>query len=353
MPRFIKFRNKSKGETPGSLIFIGKQKQDYVNIRVMSFDQEQLEEAECHSVEEAFGYLNPSRMTWINIDGLHDPEVIQQVGQKFEIGPMILEDILNTDHRPKYEEQDNLIYVTTKLLGLSEEKMIESEQLSLLIGEGWVITFQERVGTHFEPLRRRIRQAKIRVRSIYSDYMGFALLDCLVDQYMHTIGEIGSDIEALEERIFTSASRGIEKDIYRYRTELNFLRKTVRPVREITSGILRSELPIVREETTAFLTDLNDHVIAVTDAIESYQAMIMDQYNVHNMNLSNKANDIMKTLTIFASIFIPLTFVAGIYGMNFQFIPELGWQHGYLYFWGLIMIFGGGLLLFFRRKKWF
>jgi magnesium transporter len=353
MPRFIKFRTKAKGETPGSLIFIGQKKQEFVKIRVMSFDQKNLEEAECKSLEEAFEFLDPNRMTWINIDGLHDPEIIEKIGQRFDVAPLILEDIMNTDHRPKYEEQENLIYITTKLLSYTTDKRIESEQFSLVFGDHYVVTFQERVGTHFEPLRRRIRQTKMRLRSIHPDYMSYALLDCLVDQYMQIIGEVGSEIEDLEERIFQYSSKGIAEEIYRYRTELNFLRKTVRPVRDITSAVMRSELDLHREESLTYFSDLHDHVISVNEAIESYQTMIIDQYNMYNMNLSNKANDIMKTLTIFASIFIPLTFIAGIYGMNFDIIPELKWSLGYLYFWGLILIFGGGLFFYFRRKKWF
>jgi magnesium transporter len=354
MPRFLKFRTAAKGMVPGSLILIGDQKLEQVRIRVMSYDKDQLSEAECETLEEAYNYLDPSRMTWINIDGLHDPEIITNAGSHFNIPPLLLEDIMNTDHRPKYEEYEGHFFITVKMLTYDAENFrIESDQLSLLAGKHYVVTFQERVGTHFESLRERIRQARLRVRSIYPDYLAYAIFDCVVDTYIDIIGSLGDEIESNEEEVLRNPMRKTAENIYRFRTEMNFLRKTIRPLKEITSAIQKSECALIQDKTLAFYSDLNDHVVTALDATEFYQTIIIDQYNMYNTGISNKANDIMKVLTIFAAVFIPLTFIAGIYGMNFSVIPELKWQWGYLYFWGLIILMGGGLFIFFKRKKWF
>ena len=352
MPRFIKLRTKAKGQVPGSLIFIGEKKQEKVRIRVMNYDKHNLEESECNTLDEAYRFLDPARMTWINIDGLHDPEIIRDLGNHFDISPLILEDIMNTDHRPKYEGHDDYIYIIAKIINYHEAK-IESEQLSILFGGHFVVTFQERVGTHFESLRERIRQARVRVRSISSDYLAYALLDCVVDEYREVLGKIGTEIELLEEEVLKNPKKKTVEEIYRHRIEMNFLKKTIRPLGEITGSILKGETSLIHKTALSFYKDLNDHIVAAIDIIESYQAMNMDQYNMYNVGISNRANDIMKTLTIFASIFIPLTFIAGIYGMNFEIIPELKWQFGYLFFWGLVLVFGSGFIFYFKRKKWF
>lgn len=351
MPRFIKLRTHAKGKVPGSLIFIGQKKEEKVRIRVMNYDKHTLEEAECKTIDEAFGFLDPAKMTWINIDGLHDPDIIGDIGEQFDISPLILEDIMNTDHRPKYELYDGYIYITAKLLNYTENK-IESEQLSILFGKHFVVTFQERVGTHFEPLRERIRQAKVRIRSISPDYLAYALLDCMVDEYREVLGKLGTEIELLEEEVLKSPKKMTVEEIYRHRAEMNYLKKTIRPLIEITGSFIKTESSLIHKQTLDFYNDLNDHVVAAMDTIDSYQTMNMDQYNMYHMGISNRANDIMKTLTIFASIFIPLTFIAGIYGMNFEIIPELRWQFGYLFFWGLVLLFGSGLIIYFKRKKW-
>ena len=351
MPRFIKLKTKAKGKVPGSLIFIGDKKQETIRIRVMNYNKHELEEADCKTLDEAYSFLDPARMTWINIDGLHDPDIIGDIGKHFEISPLILEDIMNTDHRPKYEGHDDYLYITVKLLHYYENK-IESEQLSIIVGKHYVITFQERVGTHFEMLRERIRQAQIRIRSIHPDYLAYALLDCVVDEYREVLGKIGTEIETIEEEVLQSPKKTTGKEIYRHRIEMNFLKKTIRPVVEIMRSILKTESSLINKDNLSFFIDLNDHIEGAVDTLESYQMMIMDQYNMYNVGISNRANDIMKTLTIFASLFIPLTFIAGIYGMNFDFIPELKWQYGYLFFWGLVLLLGGGLILYFKRKRW-
>lgn len=354
MPLIKKHRFASKGKVPGSLIFIGEQKLEKVRIRTMVIDREILVEKECNSIEEAYNLLDPDKMTWINIDGLHDTEIFSDIGARFNVNSLLLEDIMNTGHMPKFTEDDNHTCIITKLLILDKDQQkIDSEQFALLVGNHYVISFQERVGTHFESLRKRIRQAKVRNLSIHPDYLAYALLDCVVDSYIEIVGEVGTEIESLEQEVLQNPQKRTVEEIYRHRMEMNILRKTAKPLREISTQIMKSESPRIRDEILHYLSDLNDHIITILDDMDSYQTINMDQFNMYNTGISNRANEIMKTLTVFASLFIPLTFVAGIYGMNFEFIPELGWHWGYLFFWGLILCVIGGFFIYFKRKKWF
>lgn len=354
MPRFHKKRSVSRGTQPGSLILIGQKKQEKVRIRVMKYNTDDLIERECSSLEEAFSFIDDNGIAWINVDGLHDPELISGIGSRFNISPLLLEDFMNTDHRPKFEEQEDQLFIIAKLLTYNRESnRINSDQLSVILGRGYVLTLQEIVGTHFDPVRERIRRTKSRSRIIYPDYLAYALLDCMVDNYMEIIGDIGEQIEKLDEEVLTNPGKETVAKFHSYRTEMNFLRRTMKPMKEISYAFLRSDSVILRDVTREYIKDLNDHVISSIESIDSYQLIIMDQMNIYNASISNKANEIMKTLTIFASLFIPLTFVAGIYGMNFEIIPELKWQWGYLFFWIIVILLGGGLVIYFRRKKWF
>ena len=354
MYRIIRHRYASKGEVAGSLIFIGEKKIEKTRIRAMIIDRETLEEKECNSIGEAFRLVDPGKMTWINIDGLHDPELFSEIGKSFEVNMLLLEDIMNTGHRPKLTEDENHTCIITKLLTFEKDQQkIDSEQFALIIGNHYVISFQERVGEHFESLRNRIRKAKVRVLSIHPDYLAYALLDSVVDSYIEIVGDLGIEIESLEQEVIQNPQKETVREIYKHRTGINILRKSIRPLREITAQIMKSDSPRIRDEILHYLSDLNDHVITILEDLDSYQTINMDQFNMYNTGISNRANEIMKTLTIFASIFIPLTFVAGIYGMNFELIPELRWHWGYLFFWGLIFCIVVGFFIYFKRKKWF
>ncbi len=353
MPRLFKLHIGAKGSMPGSLVFVGEQKQEKVRIRVMCYDSNTLEEKECESIDEAFGFIQEKKLTWINIDGLHDPEIVERIGERFNVHGLLLEDILNTQDRPKFYAGDRFIFVLAKMLSFSGGNgQIESNQLSILAEENTVITFQEKVGSQFDPVRERIRHTPNKVRLIRADYLTYALLDSLADHYIEIMGQIANRIDDLENEVMQNPTKHTAGKIYRHRSEMNFLRKVVLPTKEITLGFLNSDSELMDEKTRDYVRDLNDHVIVLSETIDAYQTIVMDQMNMYNAHISNRANEIMKTLTIFASLFIPMTFVAGIYGMNFKFIPELSWHWGYLFFWGLILLLGGGLLIYFRRKKW-
>jgi magnesium transporter len=305
------------------------------------------------SIDDALSMISKRNMTWINIYGVHDPEVIGILGTRLGIDLLMQEDLMNTGHRPKFSHDDSKLYIITKLLAYEPlEGTIEADQLSLIAGENFVVSLQEKPGTHFDDVRRRIRTTNLRTKIIHPDYLVYALLDCMVDAYLDLIADIGNSIERMEERILENHGKETAQLLYRHRTELNFLKQVVLPLKELVRDFLKSDAGLIRNETRDFLSDLNDHVIITYESIEMYYSIVADQLEIYNSMISNRTNEIMKVLTIFAAIFIPLTFIAGIYGMNFENIPELKWVNGYLYFWGLIIAIGVVLIIYFRRKRW-
>lgn len=353
MARFIKDTLASKGQIPGSLILIGSQKMDQPVIRLMEYDTDSLVDKELKSIEEAISCRDSAKVSWINIYGIHDLALMQRLGEIFDFHPLLLSDIMNTDQRPKYEDGDNIDVFIMKMLKYDEtEKRVSAEQCTIILGENFVLTLQEQTGDVFNPVRERIRTAKKTSRLYDADYLAYALMDTIVDNYILITETIGREIEALEDSLFNDADKSIVEKIYKLKTEITYLRKSIRPVKDLMMHLMKSENALFQEKYLHFLRDLNDLVIQATDAIELYNGMISDHLNIYSTNVNNRINEVMKVLTIFASIFIPLTFLAGIYGMNFEFIPELGFKYSYLIFWIVVLSVGIGLLIYFKRKKW-
>lgn len=353
MARFLKDRSQAKGQMPGSMILIGKKKLENPVIRVMHYDASEVIEKEPENIEDAFKLINNKSVTWINIYGIHDIHLMENIRDLFGLSPLFAEDMMNTDQMPKYEDGDNYDGFILKMLSLPKnEQKVHSEQLSLILGENYVLTLQEKIGDLFQPVRERIRNNKAKVRLLQNDYLAYALMDTLVDNYLHLTELLGAQIENNEEKIFTSQDDKIAEEIYRHKTELSYFRKNIRPMKEIMLHVFKSENPAFSKENMDFLKDLNELILQATETIELYSNMVSDQLNTYNTITGNRMNQVMKVLTVFASIFIPLTFFAGIYGMNFNYIPELQYKYGYFIFWGFIIIIGLGLLYYFKKKKW-
>jgi len=353
MLRFIGAHRKKAGLSPGTLVHVGEKKADHVRIRVIDYDQENLEEMELQSIDECMHYRDKPTVTWINIDGLHDVDVIEKVGQTFNLHPLVLEDIVNTDQRPKMEDYENCIFIISKMLSYDDkEDRLNIEQFSLLLLPSVIISFQEKPGDVFNPVRERMRKGKGRIRKMGMDYLMYALLDAVVDNYFIVLENIGERIEDLEEELIASPGPETLQAIHHLKRELIFLRKSVWPLREAISGLERDELDLIQEKTTVYLRDVYDHTIQVIDTIETYRDMVSGVLDVYLSSVSNKMNEVMKVLTIIATIFMPMTFIAGIYGMNFKHMPELDTNWGYPAVWLVIIVIGLVMLVYFRKKKW-
>jgi len=353
MPRFIKRTSKKAGLAPGTLIHIGEKKVEAARITVIDYDKEQFQQKELETVEECFPFKEEPTVTWINIDGLHNIEIIEEIGKCFDIHPLILEDIVNTAHRPKLEDLDDYVFIVLKMLYYDKESgSVKSEQVSLILCQHCLISFQEREGDVFSLVRERIRKGKGHTRKGGVDYLAYALIDAVVDHYFIILETFGEQIEELEEALVTSPTPEILESIHHMKKEMIYLRKQVWPLREVVASLRRGEIALIRESTNIFLADVYDHTVHVIDTIESLRDVLSGMLDIYLSTVSNKMNEVMKVLTIMATIFIPLTFIAGVYGMNFKYMPELEWHWGY--FGALSVMVGVGVLMvfYFKRKTW-
>lgn len=345
--------SKKVGLPPGSLVHVGEKKGEAVKITVLDYDAEGYREKVVGDVEECFPFRDTSTMTWINVDGVHSADVMEKMGKHFDIHPLVLEDIMNTNQYPKIEDFEGHIFVIGKMLSRNRETGdIESEQVSLILGPTWVISFQEQEGDIFGPLRVRIRTGRGRLRKMGADFLAYAMMDTIVDQYFLVLENLGDRIEELEEDLAGNPTREMMKAIHDLKKDMVFLRKSIWPMREIVNVMLREELILIQESTHTYLRDLYDHTIQVIDAIETFHDLVSGLLDLYISSLSNRMNEVMKVLTIIATLFIPVTFIAGVYGMNFKYMPELDWKWGYGAVWLVILGVITTMLFYFRRKKW-
>ena len=358
MPEYAKKHTEKIGLPPGSPIYIGEQKSELVEISVIDYGPDRFERTTVSDFQSIFAFRDSSTITWINIDGLHDVNLIQSICDHFGVHPLVVEDILSTQQRPKIEVFDDYSFIVFKMLSYAERE-IRTEQISLILAENIVITFQEAPGDIFDPLRSRIETGHGRIRKRQTDYLAYAIMDVVVDNYFLITEAIGDEIEDLEESVLDNPDESFLEKLYFLRRKLIFLRKATWPLREVVSTMQRGEPAFIEETTLRFVGDLYDHTTQVIDAVETNRELVASILDVYLSMMSNRMNEVMKVLTIIATIFIPLSFLAGIYGMNFDTgasafnMPELGYRYGYIIFWIISVLIGGGLLLFFKRKKWF
>ena len=354
MANIRKKRSHKTGLPPGTLIHIGERKIDVPKISLIQYEGDYFDEGEwaglepCAEKARSFGGIS-----WINIDGIHDIELIQKAGDLFGAHALTLEDILNTEQRPKTEVYDNYLFFSLKMLALSRESHdLETEQVSMLLGERLVITFQERPGDVFEQVRERLRQGKGRIRRLKADYLAYALLDALVDSYFGILERLGEEMEDLEELVLKYPSKPSVSRIHKLKAQILVLRRAAWPLRELVSGFEKTESPLLEPSTRVFLRDVYDHIIQIIDSVEISRETISGLMDLYLSSLGNRTNEVMKVLTIVATIFIPLTFIAGVYGMNFHFMPELAWKWGYPAVLLAMLLAALVMLWYFRRKKW-
>jgi magnesium transporter len=354
--RIKKAKAKKAGLPPGSLVYTGEHEDnasDPVKITVFDYTNEHLAEREIKSLEECYEFSESSTVSWINLDGVHNISQIQKIGDHFHIHPLSLEDIVHTNQRPKVDEHDNYIFIVLKMLEFdSKRNCILSEQVSFVVTKNCVISFQENPGDVFDPVRERIRSSKGRIRKCGPDYLAYALIDAIVDHYFIVLEHIGEKIQNLEDLVMENPSQAVTKMVHELKRDAILIRKAVWPAREVVSSLERLESPLMSDFVDPFLRDLYDHTVQVIDSVESYRDILSGLLEIYLTTVSNKMNEIMKVLTIISTIFIPLTFIAGVYGMNFKHMPELEWYYGYPFAMGIMAFIAIGLLILFKVKKW-
>jgi magnesium transporter len=353
MAKPVSKRSTKVGLPPGTLVHVGERKVEAARITVIDYDEANFQEKQVPAIEECFPFKATPTVTWINIDGLHQVDIIEKVGAQFELHPLILEDILHTGQRPKLEDFDNYMYIVLKMLSYNDLKQqVEAEQVSLVLGSNFVISFQESVGDVFDQVRDRIRNAKGRIRKMGPDYLVYSLIDAVVDNYFLILEKLGERIESMEEDLVAEPTQKTLQQIHGLKREMISLRKSVWPLREAVSALERSESGLIGKPTHVYLRDVYDHTIQVIDTVETFRDMVSGMLDIYLSSLSNRMNAVMKVLTIIATLFIPLTFIAGVYGMNFKYMPELAWGWGYPAVLLVMAAVAVIMLVYFRRKKW-
>jgi len=344
---------KKPGLDPGTLVHVGARKAEKVKITIIDYNEQQYEEKEANTVEECFPFKNSQTVTWINVDGIHQVDIIEKIGNHFGVHPLLLEDILHTTQRPKFEDFFSYVYVVLKMLQRNRETDdIEVEQISLILGDNFVITFQETVGDVFDPVRERIRNNKGRIRKMWADYLAYSLIDTIVDNYFVILESVGEGIESLEEELVVNPSRETLHNMHMVKRDMLVLRRSVWPLREVISGLQRGESALFKKGTLVYLRDVYDHTIQVIDTVEAFRDMVASMMDIYLSSISNRLNEVMKVLTIISTIFMPLTFITGVYGMNFAHMPPKDALWGFYACLGLMAGVVGTMLYFFRSKKW-
>ncbi|MEW6585721.1 MAG: magnesium/cobalt transporter CorA [Nitrospirota bacterium] len=346
--------SKKVGLPPGTLVHIGKKRAGKTGITVIEYTEADFREKELASMEEYAPAPEPSAVTWINIDAVQDLALIEKVGCLFHLHPLTLEDIVNTEQYPKIEDYGGYLYIVLKMLTHSDETdLIEVEQVSLCLGSQFLISFQEgKEGDVFTPIKDRIRSGKGRIRKMGADYLAYSLIDAIVDHYFSILEKIEERIEDLEEKVMNEPERKVLAEIHRLKRQMIGLRKSIWPLREVLSSMTRRDSPLISEALHMYLRDVYDHTIRIIESIEAYRDILSGILDIYLSNISNRLNAVMKVLTIIATIFMPLTFIAGIYGMNFDYMPELNWRWGYPLILFIMASIGISMLAFFKLRKW-
>jgi len=352
MMRFINLPSKKPGLSPGTMVHVGEKKTGEVKLHLIDYKQDDLRETQLQNADEAASMKDSETMSWLDVTGLHDTGIISRLGEIFSLHPLILEDIVHTGQRPKIEEYDGILFLVIKMLDYDPEQGITAEQVSVVSGENFLLSFQEMEGDVFNSVRARIRKGNLRIRKMGSPYLCYALTDAVVDHYFLVLEKMGEKIEELEDELIVNPTDETMQGIHQLRGDLIALRRSVWPLREVVNEISRGDSILIPSETGVFFRDVYDHTIQVMDTIETYREMVSGMFDMYQSSIGNRMNEVMKVLTIIATIFIPITFIAGIYGMNFAFMPELQWRWGYPAAWGLMLAVIAVMVVYFKKKKW-
>ncbi|NVO03440.1 MAG: magnesium/cobalt transporter CorA [Bacteroidetes bacterium] len=345
--------SKKSGLPPGSLVHIGKSRSEKIDISLLKYNSETAEFHNCADIMELNSLVDKNYMNWININGIHEIESIEQIGKEFNIHPLVLEDIVNAEQRPKFEDYDDYFFVTLKASGsISVKNIMDVQQISFIVGKNYLISFHENKNELFQKNIERILNGKSKARKNGCDFLAYLLIDTVVDNYYFALEEIEDKIEILEEKILKDTTGKTLQEIQKMKRLLVMLLKAVFPLREAVSKLERKESELIQDSSAIFFRDIYDHIIHIIESVESQRDILSGLMDVYMSNTSNRMNAVMKVLAIIATIFMPITFFAGVYGMNIENIPELKWQYGYLFFWSVCIASVVLMLIYFKRRKW-
>jgi magnesium transporter len=351
---FTKKKNQI-GLSPDSLLFLGEKRLDVSKFSIIDYNENELVERTIDKVSDIKPFLSKRTTTWFNIDGVHDQNVMLDISENFQFEKYVLADIMNTQNRPKINEFSTCVFLSIKMMRMEEEEgRVINENLSIILTPQVVLSFQEYPGDVFDPVRERIRTVtKKRLRTSGTDYLTFCLLDIVIDNYIYIVSLLGEKIELLDDKLTESIEDEVLDEINTYKRELNYLRKNILPAKEMILALSKLDSELIHESNKVFFKELVDNIMHVTESLENFREILSDQLNMYNTLVNNRLNDIMKFLTIFSAVFIPITFIAGVYGTNFDNIPELHAKNGYFIMLGGIVFVAFGMLYYFKRKKWF
>ncbi|MBM4301191.1 MAG: magnesium/cobalt transporter CorA [Deltaproteobacteria bacterium] len=353
MPKSFRRMARKVGMPPGSLIYTGEKGHLPAKITITRYNSENIVERQLDAFTECQMAGDPEEVTWINVNGISQVHNLEKVGECFKIHPLVLEDILEVGQRPKVEDYDDYLYIVlNSIRSAAEGEKFVSEEISLVLGPHYVLSFYEGDGDLFAPVRDRLLKAKGRIRKMGADYLAYCLIDLIVDHYFVELEKFGDQMESLEDEVMTHPSPQTLGDVHRIKNDMIMLRKSLWPLREVIARLERRESPLISENLDNYFRDVYDHTIIAIDTVETYRDILSGMLDIYLSSMSNRLNEIMKVLTIIATIFMPLTFITSLYGMNFKHMPELQWRYGYYVVIGVVVMIALSMLSFFRRKRW-
>lgn len=349
-----KMRRRKTGLPPGTLVYTGEIRQEKISIDSLIYNESDFTEKHYAVYDNFLQTPDPNKITWLNVDGLHDTKIIEKVGTFFHFHNLIQEDIVNVFQLPKVDEyqENDLLYITMNEFYFDAEKQLRRDQLSFVLGENYLVTFQEEEGDYFEVIRERIRNAKGRVRKKGADYLVYVLIDSIVDSYYVVLDHYSNELEQLENEIFEQRNKNHLDKTHHINKDLIYLRRSIAPLKEVVFKLMKEDIILIEQDTKLFLRDLQDHINQIVNQIDVDREYLSDLIQTNMANMNSHLNEIIKLLTLISTIFIPLTFIVGVYGMNFKHLPELQWRYGYYIIWGIMILITIFQLIIFKRKKW-
>ncbi len=340
------------GKAPGTITYLGRREKTESSVHVFDYTPKDVYECYPKTLNEILGYKNSDTISWVDVVGISDEVFIENLGKKFGLNPLLLEDAINTQQRPKIDEYEAYIFGVFKMLYLTDKNELVNEHVAIVLFEKCVLVFQEVKDDVFEGVRNRLTNGLGRIRTKGSDYLFFALLDAIIDNYFVVLENINTRMEVLEEEVYNHPTPDVAIRIQELKKDVLKIRRYIFPVKELISRLIASESHLISKDTKLFLRDAHDHCTEINESLQIYREMTMSLMEMYMSNMSNKMNEVMKVLTIMASIFIPLTFIAGVYGMNFKNMPELQTEYGYFVVWGVMITLFVAMLVYFKNRHW-